>query len=102
SLPDLAGASGRYGFFASHAAGVRVGGLARPGTAPFITGLGRDGGGAATLAWRHGRPPYVIEASTNVAGAWFDLTPATMNPSRALPPLTPPVFLRVRGTEPEP
>jgi len=97
-LPELSGVSGRYGFFASHAASARFGDVVRPNLPPFITDLGVNGG-AATLTWRHGQPPYVIEGRTNEAGGWFDLGPATPNTSRTFPALTPPIFLRVRGAE---
>ena len=102
SLPDLAGAAGRYGFFTSHAAGARVGDLVRPGSPPFITSFSLDATGEATLTWRHGQPPYVIEGSTNVTGGWFDLAPATHNMSRKLPVQAQTLFFRVRAADPEP
>ena len=101
AFPQLTGLSGSYGFYANHAPTARVGGLARIGAPPIIKAIHAESG-AATLTWRYGLPPYVVEGSTNVTGDWFDVAPATFNASRSVMITNPPAFLRVRGAETTP
>lgn len=99
ALPALGNGLGEFGFFANAAPGVRMGQVVLPNAPLLITDLEPASDTEATLRWINGRPPFVIEATTNLdGGRWFELAPATPNLSKRIPLDGSPLFLRVRGS----
>ncbi|MCW5556761.1 MAG: carbohydrate-binding protein, partial [Verrucomicrobiae bacterium] len=103
-VPELKGASGQFGHFAHALPNARFGPVVLPGGAPWITSFEPDHQGLGTLRWMNGVPPFVVEATTDLAGgAWHPVAPATFNYSGVLPVSDESLLFRIRsaGVAPE-
>lgn len=85
TVPELKGVSGRFGYYADALPYSRFGEVQLRGADPVITDIETGSDGTWVLHWRNGKPPFVIESTTDlVSGDWYAVAPATPNFSQRI------------------